>query len=318
MTQVAERPPEAVPPSERPPVYTRTRGLSERARSERRLGWLLCAPAGIVMLAVAGYPIGYAIYLSLQRSDLRFPNAQKFIGFDNYVSVLTSSRWWTDLQTTALITVISVAFELVIGMALAIVMHRALVGRGLVRTTILVPYGIITVVAALAWKFAFTPGTGVVNEWLGSDRAWLTERGTSLFVIIATEVWKTTPFMALLLLAGLALVPDNLVQAAKVDGATTFQAFRKITLPLMKGAILVALLFRTLDSFRIFDTIFIQTQGANNTESVSILGYNQLLNRLNLGIGSAISVLIFICVVIIAFVFVKVFGANLAQQRGEG
>jgi trehalose/maltose transport system permease protein len=318
VTQVAERPPEAVPPSERPPVYTRTRGLSERARSERRLGWLLCAPAGIVMLAVAGYPIGYAIYLSLQRSDLRFPNAQKFIGFDNYVSVLTSSRWWTDLQTTALITVISVAFELVIGMALAIVMHRALVGRGLVRTTILVPYGIITVVAALAWKFAFTPGTGFVNEWLGSDRAWLTERGTSLFVIIATEVWKTTPFMALLLLAGLALVPDNLVQAAKVDGATTFQAFRKITLPLMKGAILVALLFRTLDSFRIFDTIFIQTQGANNTESVSILGYNQLLNRLNLGIGSAISVLIFICVVIIAFVFVKVFGANLAQQRGEG
>jgi multiple sugar transport system permease protein len=317
VTQVAERPPEEARPSEQRPVYTRTRGLSERARSERRLGWLLCAPAGIVMLAVAGYPIGYAIYLSLQRSDLRFPNAQKFIGFDNYVSVLTSSRWWTDLQTTAVITVIEVAFELVIGMALALVMHRALVGRGLVRTTILVPYGIITVVAALAWKFAFTPGTGFVNEWLGSDRAWLTERGSSLFVIIATEVWKTTPFMALLLLAGLALVPDNLVQAAKVDGATTFQAFRKVTLPLMKGAILVALLFRTLDAFRIFDTIFIQTQGANDTESVSILGYNQLLNRLNLGIGSAISVLIFLCVVIIAFVFVKVFGANLAQQRGE-
>jgi multiple sugar transport system permease protein len=136
-------------------------------------------------------------------------------------------------------------------------------------------------------------------------------------VIIATEVWKTTPFMALLLLAGLALVPDNLIQAAKVDGATTFQAFRKVTLPLMKGAILVAILFRTLDSFRIFDTIFIQTQGANDTESVSILGYNQLLNRLNLGIGSAISVLIFICVVIIAVIFVRVFGANLAQQRGD-
>jgi multiple sugar transport system permease protein len=156
-----------------------------------------------------------------------------------------------------------------------------------------------------------------VNEWLGTNRAWLTERDTSLMVIIATEVWKTTPFMALLLLAGLALVPDNLIQAAKVDGATTFQAFRKVTLPLMKGAILVAILFRTLDSFRIFDTIFIQTQGANDTESVSILGYNQLLNRLNLGIGSAISVLIFICVVIIAVIFVRVFGANLAQQRGE-
>jgi multiple sugar transport system permease protein len=313
MTQVVERPPQA----DEPPVYTRSRRLSDRARSERRLGWLLCAPAAIVMLAVAAYPIGYAIYLSLQRSDLRFPAAQKFVGVDNYVSVLTSNRWWTDLETTVVITVIAVSIEFVIGMALALVMHRALVGRGLVRTTILVPYGIITVVAALAWQYAFTPNLGFVNEWLGTNRAWLTERDTSLMVIIATEVWKTTPFMALLLLAGLALVPDNLIQAAKVDGATTFQAFRKVTLPLMKGAILVALLFRTLDSFRIFDTIFIQTQGANDTESVSILGYNQLLNRLNLGIGSAISVLIFICVIIIAVIFVRVFGANLAQQRGD-
>jgi len=313
MTQVVERPPQA----DEPPVYTRSRRLSDRARSERRLGWLLCAPAAIVMLAVAAYPIGYAIYLSLQRSDLRFPAAQKFVGVDNYVSVLTSNRWWTDLETTVVITVIAVSIEFVIGMALALVMHRALVGRGLVRTTILVPYGIITVVAALAWQYAFTPNLGFVNEWLGTNRAWLTERDTSLMVIIATEVWKTTPFMALLLLAGLALVPDNLIQAAKVDGATTFQAFRKVTVPLMKGAILVALLFRTLDSFRIFDTIFIQTQGANDTESVSILGYNQLLNRLNLGIGSAISVLIFICVIIIAVIFVRVFGANLAQQRGD-
>ena len=313
MTQVVERPPQA----DEPPVYTRSRRLSDRARSERRLGWLLCAPAAIVMLAVAAYPIGYAIYLSLQRSDLRFPAAQKFVGVDNYVSVLTSNRWWTDLETTVVITVIAVSIEFVIGMALALVMHRALVGRGLVRTTILVPYGIITVVAALAWQYAFTPNLGFVNEWLGTNRAWLTERDTSLMVIIATEVWKTTPFMALLLLAGLALVPDNLIQAAKVDGATTFQAFRKVTVPLMKGAILVALLFRTLDSFRIFDTIFIQTQGANDTESVSIRGYNQLLNRLNLGIGSAISVLIFICVIIIAVIFVRVFGANLAQQRGD-
>jgi multiple sugar transport system permease protein len=196
-------------------------------------------------------------------------------------------------------------------------MHRALVGRGIVRSSILVPYGIITVVAALAWKFAFTPGVGFVDAWMGTDRAWLTERTSSLMVIVLTEVWKTTPFMALLLLAGLALVPDELLEAARVDGATNWQAFRKVTLPLMKGAILVALLFRTLDAFRVFDTIYIQTQGANNTESVSILGYNQLLNRLNLGIGSALSVLIFLCVVVIAVIFVKGFGANLSQQRGE-
>jgi multiple sugar transport system permease protein len=315
MTQVAERPPQAPSPADERPVYTRRRRLSDRARSERRLGWLLCAPAGIVMLAVAGYPIGYAIYLSLQRSDLRFPAAQKFVGLDNYVSVLTSSRWWTDLQTTVVITVIAVSIEFVIGMALALVMHRALVGRGLVRTTILVPYGIITVVAALAWQYAFTPNLGFVNEWLGTDRAWLTERGTSLIVIIATEVWKTTPFMALLLLAGLTTIDSGLYEAAKVDGASAIQRFFRITLPLMKPAILVALLFRTLDAFRVFDTIFIMTGGAQDTESVSILGYNQLIERLNLGLGSAVSVLIFFAVLIIAFVYVKGFGVRMAEGR---
>jgi len=136
-------------------------------------------------------------------------------------------------------------------------------------------------------------------------------------VIILTETWKTTPFMALLLLAGLALVPDELLEAAKVDGANAFQRFFRITVPLMKPAILVALLFRTLDAFRIFDTIFIQTSGANGTESVSILGYNVLINRVNLGLGSAVSVLIFICVILIAVFFVKALGASTAQQRGE-
>jgi multiple sugar transport system permease protein len=319
VTQLADAPPAPPPPAapevpDRPP---RPRRMSDRRRDERRLGLLLVAPAAIVMLAVTAYPIGYAIWLSLHRADLRFPDANKWVGLDNYTSVLSSDLWWKDLRTTLLITVISVAMELVLGMCLALVMHRAIVGRGLVRSSILVPYGIVTVVAALAWKFAFTPGTGFVNSWFDTDQAWLTQRGTSLFVIISTEVWKTVPFMALLLLAGLALVPDGLIEAAKVDGATAWQAFRKVTLPLMKGAILVAVLFRTLDAFRIFDTIFIQTAGANDTESVSILGYNQLLNRLNLGIGSAVSVLIFLCVVIISVIFVKGFGANLAQQRGE-
>jgi multiple sugar transport system permease protein len=136
-------------------------------------------------------------------------------------------------------------------------------------------------------------------------------------VIVMTEVWKTTPFMALLLLAGLALVPDELNEAARVDGAGPFQRFFRITVPLMKPAILVALLFRTLDAFRVFDTIFIQTRGANDTESVSILGYNILINRVNLGLGSAVSVLIFICVILIAALFVKGLGASTAQQRGE-
>ena len=286
-----------------PPTEAPKKGkLSERARSERKLAYMLCAPAILAMLVVTGYPIAYAFYLSLQKYDLRFPDDKEFVGLSNYADVLTSSTWWSDVGTTALITVASVSIELVIGMAIALVMHRAIFGRGPVRAAILIPYGIVTVVAAFAWRYAFDPTSGFLQSTflLGDDAAPLTERGGSLVVIILTEVWKTTPFMALLLLAGLSLVPDELHEAAKVDGATTMQRFFRITLPLMKPAILVALLFRTLDAFRVFDSAFILTGGANGTETVSILGYNVLINRVNLGLGSAISVLIFIAVIVIA------------------
>src|SRR4051794_17892143 len=290
--------------------------LSDRARSERKTAYLLCAPAVIAMLVVTGYPIVYAIYLSLQKYDLGFPAGKEWVGLNNYGEVLSSSVWWQDVVNTLIITLFSVAIELVLGMLIALVMHRAIFGRGAVRTAILIPYGIVTVVAAFAWKYAFTPGTGFVHIF-GADTDPFSNRADSFVVIIATEVWKTTPFMALLLLAGLALVPDELLEAAKVDGATALQRFFRITLPLMRPAILVAILFRTLDAFRVFDTVFIQTRGAQDTETVSILGYNVLINRVNIGLGSAISVLIFIAVIMIAVFFVKVLGASTAQQRGE-
>jgi len=295
------------------------KGTTDRAKAERNLAWKLCAPAVLAMVVVTGYPIGYAVYLSLQKFDLRFPDDKEFVGLSNYTDVLSSSTWWTDVFNTFLITVFSVSIELVLGMAIALVMHRAIFGRGAVRAAILIPYGIVTVVAAFAWQFAFDPTTGFVQGLpLISDSADpFADRSGSFIVIILTEVWKTTPFMALLLLAGLALVPDELHEAAKVDGASTIQRFFRITLPLMKPAILVALLFRTLDAFRLFDTVFIQTRGANDTEVVSILGYNVLINRLNLGLGSAISVLIFIFVILIAVFFVKALGTSTAQQRGE-
>jgi multiple sugar transport system permease protein len=303
-------------PVEAPPARRR---ITERAREERKLAWMLCAPAVVVMLLVTGFPIGYAIFLSLQRDDLRFPDEKEFVGLSNYIDVLTSTTWWQDVWNTLIITVFSVGLELVLGMAIALVMHRAIFGRGPVRAAILIPYGIVTVVAAFAWRYAFDPASGFVQglPLISDTAAPLTERSGSLIVIILTEVWKTTPFMALLLLAGLALVPDELQEAAKVDGANVWQRFFRITLPLMKPAILVALLFRTLDAFRIFDTVFIQTAGANGTETVSILGYNVIINRVNVGLGSAVSVLIFIFVLLIAFVFVKGLGTSTAQQRGE-
>jgi trehalose/maltose transport system permease protein len=281
--------------------------LSEGARAERRLGWLLCAPAVIVMLGVTGYPIIYAIWLSLERYNLELPQAVKFIGFSNYAAVLSSSYWWTALEVTLIITVFSVAITLVLGMLLALLMYRTIFGRGTVRTAALIPYGIVTVAAAYGWQYAWTPSQGYLSAAFNNS-APLTTKVPAIAVIILAEIWKTTPFMGLLLLAGLSLVPDDLLKAAKVDGATGWQRFTKITLPLMKPAILVALLFRTLDSFRIFDNIYILTAGANGTGSVSILGYDNLFNALNLGIGSAISVLIFICVAIIAIIFIKGFG----------
>jgi multiple sugar transport system permease protein len=290
------------------PAKERKPQLSEGARAERRLGWLLCAPAVIVMIAVAAFPIGYAVWLSLERYNLEVPQDIKFVGLSNYAAVLSSPYWWQALKVTVIITVFSVAITLVLGMVLAMIMYRTLFGRGTVRTAALVPYGIVTVAAAYGWQYAWTPSIGYLSAAFNNS-APLTVEYKAIAVIILAEIWKTTPFMGLLLLAGLSLVPEDLQKAAKVDGATAWQRFTKITLPLMKPAILVALLFRTLDSFRIFDNIFILTQGSNNTGSVSILAWDNLFNALNLGIGSAISILIFICVTIIAFAFIKGFGA---------
>jgi multiple sugar transport system permease protein len=305
--------PEKVPP-------TRPAKKSSRTRSERKLAWMLCAPAVIVMLAVTAYPIIYAFVLSLQKLDLRFPEQTEFIGLSNYGTVLSSELWWLDVFNTLIIMVISVSIELVIGMIIALIMHRAIFGRGVVRTVVLIPYGIITVVAAFSWQFAFATETGFVNNlpFIADEKNWFGGHISSLAVIIMAEIWKTTPFMALLLLAGLVTIPNELYEAARVDGASAWQRFRKITLPLMKPAILVAVLFRTLEASRVFDSIFIMTRGAQNTESVSILGFNQLINRLNLGLGSAISVLIFIGVVLIAFLFIKGFGVKVEEGRPGG
>jgi multiple sugar transport system permease protein len=302
-----------------PRLRRRARARSARASSEERTAWWLCAPAVATILLVTAYPIGYAVVLSVQNLDLRFPEEGGFAGIDNYVTVLGSSLWWQTVFNTAFITVVSVAIEFVLGMALALVMHRAIFGRGLVRTTVLIPYGIITVVAAFAWFFAFDPSTGFVNSLplIAEDMAWFGDRFSAFAVIILAEVWKTTPFIALLLLAGLTTIDEVLYEAAKADGATAVQRFFRITLPLMKPAILVALLFRTLDAFRVFDSIFIMTGGGQDTESVSILGYNQLISRLNLGLGSAVSVLIFVSVLAIAAVYIRGFGASVPGRGDE-
>jgi len=310
----------AAPPASPPP---KKRQISERTQKEQRLGWMLSAPAVILMLAVTGYPLLYSLYLSLFSYRLTDPSGRKFVGLGNYGVVLKDSLWWTDVGTTLIITVVTVAVELVIGFIFAMVMNKIIFGRRTVRTAILLPYGIITVASAFAWKYAFALDTGFVNGWLGhlglgsSTFDWFGHRWSALVAISLTEIWKTTPFISLLLLAGLAQVPEVLQEAAKVDGATFLQRLFKVTIPNMKAAIMVALLFRTLDAWRIFDTVFVMTSGAQKTETLSFLTYRQSITRVALGIGSAVSVLLFLTVLIIAVIFLKGFKVDLGTVKGE-
>ncbi|PWW23323.1 multiple sugar transport system permease protein [Geodermatophilus normandii] len=314
-----------LPPVEKTqPVSAPGGTISDRSKAERKLGWMLAGPAFLVMLLVTAYPILQAVYYSLFNYRLTDPENRSFNGLSNYWVILTDQLWWTSVAITLLITVVTVAVELVLGFALALVMAKALSSiRPVVRASILIPYAVITVVSAFAWQFAFRIDTGFVNNWftwlpgVSDTTDWFGGTGTSLFVICLAEIWKTTPFISLLLLAGLAQVPEVLQEAAKVDGATRWQRMWKVTIPNMKAAIMVALLFRTLDAFRVFDSIYIMTAGANNTESVSFLAYRQTIARVEIGLGSAVSVLLFLAVVLIAFLFIKGFKIDLAQARGE-
>jgi multiple sugar transport system permease protein len=314
-----------LPPTKKTePVSAPKGGITDRARGERKLGWLLAGPAFVVMLAVTAYPILQAVYESLFSYRLTDPDNRSFNGLTNYWVILTDSLWWQSIGITVFITVVTVAVELVLGFGLAMVMAKALSSiRPVVRAAILIPYAVITVVSAFAWQFAFDINTGFVNSWFAwlpgvtADTDWFGDKWLSIMVICLAEIWKTTPFISLLLLAGLAQVPEVLQEAAQVDGATWWQRLWRVTIPNMKAAIMVALLFRSLDAFRVFDSIFIMTGGANGTESVSFLAYRQTIARLEIGLGSAVSVLLFIAVVLIAFVFIKGFKVDLAQARGE-
>lgn len=270
-------------------------------REASRLGLLLAAPAVAVMLAVTALPILDAARLSLHSYRLTDPAGRAFVGLRNYRVVLGDPLFWSDVATTVALTVVCVAAELVLGLAVALVMHRASAGRRWVRAAVLVPYGIVTVVSGFSWRYAFALDTGFVNGWLGlGPFAWFGHPASSFAAICAAEIWKTTPFTSLLLLAGLSQVSQEVLEAARVDGAGPWRRLVAVTLPSMRGAIGVAALFRTLDAWRIFDSVFVMTGGAQRTETVSFLAYRQVIGRTALGLGSAVSVLIFVAAVLLA------------------
>ncbi|WP_409299253.1 carbohydrate ABC transporter permease [Peribacillus sp. SCS-26] len=248
-----------------------------------------------------------------------------FIGLEHYKENLSDSRMWKALGNTMTFTVISVAFELVIGLAIALLINKAFFGRGLIRASILIPWAIPTAVSAVMWKFLYDGQNGVIAKIFEDvglidkmSSLLVTDTG-AMFSVIFTDVWKTTPYMSLLLLAGLQTIPSSLYEAASIDGANKWKQFVNITLPLLKSSILVALLFRTLDAFRVFDLIWVLTGGgpANSTETISILSYKIMFSQTNFGEGSALAVIVFICVAIISMLYIKFLGKDLLND-GRG
>ncbi|MBW3085870.1 Trehalose transport system permease protein SugA [Austwickia sp. TVS 96-490-7B] len=291
-------------------------GLSARARGERRLGWALAGPAFAVMLLVTAYPIGQAIWNGFFSYRLTDPGAREFVGLANYATILLDSLFWLAVGNTALITVVTVVVELFLGGGIAMLMQRVVWPRHTLRTIVLIPYSIITVVSAFAWFYGFHVSTGFVNHWFGlGEFDWFGQWWSSMTVISLSEIWKTTPFMSLLLLSGLANIDGSLEEAAIVDGATFWQRLTRVIVPNMKAAVMVAVLFRTLDAFRIFDNVFVMTQGGQHTTTFSVLAYDQTINRVQIGLGSAVSVLLFLSVLAIAAIFVRAFKVDLTSGR---
>jgi multiple sugar transport system permease protein len=305
----------------------RLRGRRRRSKSygseERRLAAILLSPAMIVIALVAAYPIGYAIWLSLNEYSVRTPGLSRWAGFGNYTEALGSSEFWDAVVTTFIFTGFSVSLELVIGLGMALAMHAAFKGRGLLRTVVLVPWAVLTVVSAITWRTLFEPELGLAPQifsaiGIAEDVVWLGESGYAMAVMILADVWKTAPFMALLLLAGLQVIPDDVYDAAKVDGATTWQRFRRITVPLLMPAILVALIFRTLDALRIFDLPYVLTRGSNDTTTLSLIAHQELTSNRLIGYGSALSVLTFIIVMAVSFLYIRLVGGNIKSLAEEG
>lgn len=292
--------------------------------NDSRLAWAMTLPALGVVVLIAVFPLAWTLWESLHLHDLRMPwLGRPFVGLDNYAEILGDGRFWEAMAHTAFFAVVSVALELVLGLFLALAMDRAFRGRGLVRAAVLVPWAIPTVVAALLWRFLFDAQAGIVNAVLvdvGVLRepiVWFVRAATAWVPVILADVWKTTPFVALLLLAGLQNIDRSLYEAAAVDGAGARWQLRHVTLPLLKPAVLVVLIFRTLDAFRVFDLVYVLTNGGpgTSTEPIALYTFTTLLQNLRFGYGAALSVVIFGVTFALALLYIRGLGVDLAGRE---
>lgn len=284
-----------------------------------RLAWSLCAPALAVIVGIALLPVSWTVWESLHRHDLRFPDiGRPFVGVANYLQLFGDERFVGALLRTSFFTAASVGLEIGLGLALALALQRGFGARGMVRTVALLPWAIPTVIAATLWRFLFDGPASLANSFLGGSGltaaplVWFADPILAWVPILLADVWKTTPFVALLLLAGLQQIDEDLYRAARVDGASAWRAFWSITLPLLRPALVVALIFRTLDAFRVFDLIYVMTAGGPGTatEPLALFAHTSLLRHLRFGVGSAASVVIFAISFGLALAYVRVVGRS--------
>jgi ABC-type sugar transport system permease subunit len=297
-------------------------GDSAWRRQEARLGWALASPALGTIALVALFPILWTVWESLHLHDLRMPwLGRPFIGAGNYAEALADPRFWRALARTGAFAAATVAIEVAAGLVVALALDRASRGRGLVRTAVLLPWAIPTVVVALVWRFLFESPAGLVSGLIARVGAtpptWLADPVGAWLPLVLADAWKTTPFVAILLLAGLQGIDRSLYEAAEVDGAGPWRRFADITLPLLRPALFVAFLFRTLDAFRVFDVVYVMTGGGPGTatEPISLYTYAALFQNLRFGFGSALSVIVFVAAFLFALVSIRAFGREAFLER---
>ncbi len=291
------------------PVTPRQKSFS-LAQNRARTAWLLLLPTLIVILLVAAYPLYRTLYYSFTNASFLQPGQEHGVGFANYIYLFRDPTWWLSFKNTIIFTVATVILEFILGLIIALVINSNFQGRGLMRAAILVPWAIPTVVSSQMWKWMYNDVFGVVNDLMlrvhliHAPIAWIGNAHTTLGAIIAVDIWKTTPFVALLLLAGLQTIPSDIYEAAKVDGASVLRQFWQLTLPLLRPAILVTLIFRTLDALRVFDVIYVMTGSNLATISLSVYNQQQLISFAALGYGSAISVMIFLVIGVFTVIYI--------------
>jgi trehalose/maltose transport system permease protein len=293
-----------------PAPRRRRRRRTKLQRRQTRLAWLLLIPSLAIVAFVAIYPLGKTVYQSFTNQEFLALEPTRWVGLENYRELWHDTVFRSAVWKTVEFTLITVGLEFALGLAIALVVNSSFKGRGVMRAIMLVPWAIPTVVAAQMWKWMLDDTFGVVNDAgtrlhiLSHSHAWISDPSTALAAVCAVDVWKTTPFVALLLLAGLQVIPGDLYEAADVDGASQLQQFWKITLPLLAPAILVTLIFRTLDALRVFDVFYVFFGNRPDTQTMSIYNQDTIVGSGHVGYGAAISVAIFLIIALFVVIYV--------------